>query len=151
MSAEFDFLTAEDKPALMGLTTPELADNAKAALDQLGYKVHAAANHGEFLHKFAQSPYQVVILEEGFASATLEENEALQALQRMPMPLRRHSVIILIGSAFATFNPMQAFQQGVHSVVNPSEIFLLIQLIQKAVADNDIFLNTFRMAQQRLC
>ena len=151
MSAEFDFLTAEDKPALMGLTTPDLADNAKAALDQLGYKVHAAANHGEFLHKFAQSPYQVVIIEEGFASATLEENEALQALQRMPMGLRRHAVVILIGSNFATFNPMQAFQQGVHSVVNPSEIFLLIQLIQKAVADNDIFLNTFRQAQARIC
>ena len=54
MSAEFDFLTAEDKPALLGITTSDIADNAKAALDQLGYKVHAASNHGEFLHKFTQ-------------------------------------------------------------------------------------------------
>ena len=59
--------------------------------------------------------------------------------------------IILVGDSFTSFNPMQAFQQSVHSVVNPSEVFLLIQLIQKAVADNDIFLNTFRQAQQRLC
>jgi CheY-like chemotaxis protein len=151
MSAEFDFLTPEDKPALMGLSTPELADNAKAALDQLGYKVHAAANHGEFLHKFAQSPYQVVILEDVFSSASLEENETLRALQSMSMGLRRQAVIVLVGNSFATFNPMQAFQQGVHSVVNPSETFLLSQLIQKAVADNDLFLHTFRQAQQRLC
>ena len=47
------------------------------------------------------------------------------------------------------FNPLQAFQYGVHAVVNPSEMFLLIQLIQKAVADNDLFLNIFRDAQKR--
>src|SRR3954447_21021374 len=151
MSAEFDFLTPDDKPALMGLTSNDLLDNAKAALDQLGYKVHAAANHGEFLHKFAQSPYQIVLLEDIFSAASLEENETLHALQAMSMGLRRQAVVILVGNSFATFNPMQAFQQGVHSVVNPSEIFLLSQLVQKAVADNDIFLHTYRQSQQRLC
>src|SRR5437762_13886176 len=115
MSAEFDFLTPEDKPALMALTSVDLADNAKAALDQLGYKVHAAANHGEFLHKFAQTPYQVVVLEDIFSCNSIEENETLQALQRMSMAQRRHAVIILVGSGFATFNPMQAYQHGVHS------------------------------------
>jgi len=151
MSAEFDFLTPDDKPALMAISTAELADNAKAALDQLGFKVHAAANHGEFLHKFSQTPYHVVVLEDVFGGGTLEENESLAFIQRIPMGQRRHCVIVLIGAGFATFNPMQAFQQGVHSVVNPSEVFLLIQLIQKAVADNDIFLHSFRQAQNRLC
>ena len=150
MSVEFDFLTAEDKPALLGLSTPELQDTARTALDQLGYKVHVAANHGEFLHKFAQVPYQVVIVEEMFSAATTEENESLQALQRMPMIMRRHAVVILFGFSMATFNPLQAFQQGVHAVVNPSEMFLLIQLIQKAVADDELFLHTFRDAQKRL-
>ena len=150
MSVEFDFLTAEDKPALLGLSTPELQDTARTALDQLGYKVHVAANHGEFLHKFAQVPYQVVILEEMFSAATPEENESLHALQKMPMILRRHAVTILFGFSMATFNPLQAFQQGVHAVVNPSEMFLLIQLIQKAVADDELFLHTFRDAQKRL-
>jgi CheY-like chemotaxis protein len=150
MSVEFDFLTPEDKPALLGLSTPELQDTAKTALDQLGYKVHLAANHGEFLHKFGQVPYHVVILEEMFSSATPEENESLHALQRMPMNMRRHTVGILFGFSLATFNPLQAFQQGVHAVVNPSEMFLLIQLIQKAVVDNDMFLHTLREAQKRL-
>ena len=150
MSVEFDFLTPDDKPALLGLSTPELQDTAKTALDQLGYKVHVAANHGEFLHKFAQVPYNVVILEEMFSSATPEENESLLTLQRMPMNMRRHAVVVLFGFSLATFNPLQAFQQGVHAVVNPSEMFLLIQLIQKAVADDDLFLHTLRDAQKRL-
>ena len=149
MSVEFDFLTPTDKPALIALTSVELQETAKTALDQLGYKVHMAANHGEFLHKFSQVQYHVVIIEELFASNTPEENESLAALHRMPMNMRRHSTVVLFGFSLATFNPLQAFQYGVHAVVNPSEMFLLIQLIQKAVADNDLFLNIFRDAQRR--
>jgi len=149
MSMDFEFITATDKPALIALSTPELQETAKNALDQLGYKVHTAVNHGEFLHKFAQVPYQVVVIEELFSATTPEENESLIALQRMPMSLRRHSTVILFGFNMATFNPMQAYQQCVHAVVNPSEMFLLIQLVQKAVADNDLFLHTFREVQRR--
>ena len=149
MTQDFDFITANDKPAFLGLTTPELLETSTKALDQLGYKVHTAINHGEFLHKFVQLPYQLVVLEEGFSPNTSEVNESLVGLQRMPMHLRRHSVVILFGFSLSTFNPLQAFQQGVHAVVNPSEMFLLIQLVQKAVADNDLFLHAFREAQNR--
>ena len=139
MSIELDFLTATDRPALLGLSTPELQETAKTALEQLGFKVHTAVNHGEFLHKFAQVPYQLVVLEELFSATTPEENDSLRALQRMSMSQRRQAVFILFGFNMATFNPMQAYQQCVHAVVNPSEMFLLIQLVQKAIADNDMF------------
>ena len=150
MSMDFDFITATDKPALLGLSTPELQETAKNALEQLGYKVHTAVNHGEFLHKFSQVAYQVVVIEELFSATNPSENESLLALQRMGMNMRRQSVVVLFGFNMATFNPMQAFQQCVQAVVNPSEMFLLIQLIQKAVADNDLFLHTFRDVQRRV-
>ena len=150
MNTEFDFITANDKPALLGLTTPELLETSTKAVEQLGYKVHTAINHGEFLHKFAQLPYQLVILEENFSPNSSDVNESLQGLQRMSTNLRRHAVVILFGFSLSTFNPLQAFQQGVHAVVNPSEMFLLIQLIQKAVADNDVFLHTFRETFDRV-
>jgi len=147
---DFDFLTPEDKPALVALSTPEMEETAKTALDQLGYKIHVAANHGEFLHKFTQVQYQVVIIDEQFNSATPDDNESLSALQKMPMSMRRHALVILLGFSLSTFNPMQAFQNGVHAVVNPSEMFLLIQLIEKAVADNNYFLHTYREALKRV-
>lgn len=149
MSTDFELLTPSDKPALLGLTTPEILDTARSALDQLGYKVHVAVNHGEFLNKFLQVPYQVVVLEETFSATVPEENESLLNLQRMSMNLRRHAVVLLFGFGFATFNPLQAFQQGVHAVVNPSEMFLLIQLIQKAAADQEFFHHAFQEAQRR--
>jgi hypothetical protein len=150
MSVEFDFLTPSDKPALLALTSVELLDTAKTALDQLGYKVHTAANHGEFISKYGQVNYQVCIMEELFASNSPEENESLAFVQRLPMNQRRHCTFILFGFSMSTFNPLQAAQCGVHAVVNPSEMFLLIQLIQKAVADNDIFLTHFRDSQKVL-
>jgi hypothetical protein len=149
MASDFEFVTATDKPALLALSTPELLDTAKTALDQLGYKVQIAENHGEFLHKFNQVVYQLVVIEECFTCNSPEENESLLTLQRMPMNQRRQTVVVLFGFSMATFNPLQAFQCGVHAVVNPSEMFLLIQLIQKAVADNDVFLHTFYELQRR--
>src|SRR5215813_10401353 len=150
MNEKFDFISAGDKPALIAFSTPEMLDMAKAALQELGYKVHTAATHGDFLIRFSQVHYQVVILEELFAANSLAENLTLNALQAMPMAQRRHTTVILLGDSFQTFTPMQAFQQSVHAVINSSELFLLKQLIEKAVADNTIFLGAYREAQARV-
>jgi hypothetical protein len=68
----------------------------------------------------------------------------------MPMHQRRHATIVLFGTSYQTFTPMQAFQQSVHAVINSSELFLLKQLIEKAVADNSLFLHSYREVQSRL-
>jgi hypothetical protein len=149
MSTKFDFVSANDKPALVAFSTPDLLETAKTALEELGYKVHTAATHSDFQIRFSQIHYQVVIVEELFAANDISENLTLQGLQKMPMAQRRHSTVILLGDSFQTFMPMQAFQQSVHAVINPSELFLLKQLIEKAVADNTLFLHSYKEAQNR--
>ena len=149
MAATFEFISANDKPALLAFSTPEWLEAARTALSELGYKVHTAATHGDFLIRFSQVRYQVVILEELFAANNVGENLTLQALQAMPMAQRRHATVILFGDSFQTFTPLQAFQQSVHAVINSSELFLLKQLIEKAIADNNIFLSSYRDAQSR--
>src|SRR4030095_11837877 len=150
MTDRFDFVSATDKPALLAFSTPEWLDASRTALTELGYKVHTAATHGDFLIRFSQARYQVVIVEELFAANEISENLTLQALQSMPMSQRRYATVILFGDSFQTFTPMQAFQQSVHAVINSSELFLLKQLIEKAIADNSIFLGSFRETQNRV-
>ena len=147
---ETQFITAADKPALVALSNPEWIDACKRALREVGYKSHVAGTHQEFTSRFSQVRYQVVITEELFAAGTPEENLTLKSLQQMPVAQRRHSTIILLGKTFRTFDPMQAFHQSVHAVINSAEIPLLKQLVEKALADNDIFLLGFREAQKRL-
>jgi hypothetical protein len=149
MSSTFDFVSTSDKPALLAFSTPDWLEATRSALTDLGYKVHTAATHGDFLIRFSQVHYQIVIVEELFAANSLNENLTLQALQNMPMAQRRHATVILIGDSFQTFTPMQAFQQSVHAVINSSELFLLKQLLEKAVADNTLFLSSFREGQAR--
>src|SRR6478735_10739912 len=149
MSNQFDFVSTTDKPALLAFSTPEWLEAARSALNELGYKVHTAATHSDFLIRFSQVRYQVVIVEELFAANNIGENLTLQALQAMPMNQRRSATVILFGDSFQTFTPMQAFQQSVHAVINTSELFLLKQLIEKAVADNTLFLHSYREAQAR--
>jgi hypothetical protein len=149
MTGTFDFVTAEDRPALIAFSTPEWLDTAKVALQELGYKVHTAATHSDFQLRFTQVHYQVVIIEELFAANNLEENLTLTALQNMPVNQRRHATILLLGDSFSTFTPMEAFKHSVQAVVSSSEMFLLKQLVEKAVADNNAFLNSFREVQKR--
>jgi len=150
MPTQFEFVSTTDKPALLAFSTPEWLEAAKTALNELGYKVHTAATHGDFLIRFSQIRYQVVVVEELFAANNPSENLTMKSLQQMPMSQRRHATVILFGDSFQTFTPMQAFQQSVHAVINSSELFLLKQLIEKAVADNTLFQHSFREAQQRV-
>jgi len=150
MADRFEFISATDKPALLAFSTPEWLEAARTALVELGYKVHTAATHGDFLVRFSQIQYQVVVVEELFAANNIAENLTLRALQTMPMNQRRHASVILFGDSFQTFTPLQAFQQSVHAVINSSELFLLKQLIEKAIADNDLFLHSYRECQARL-
>lgn len=150
MSNQFDFISATDKPALIAFSSPDLLDTARTALLELGYKVHTAATHGDFHIRFSQIRYQLVILEELFCASEISDNATLQSLQQMQMGQRRHATIVLVGDSFQTFTPMQAFQHSVHAVINRSELFLLKQLIEKAAADNSLFLHSFREAQNRV-
>ena len=115
-----------------------------------GYKVHQVEGHTDFPTRFNQVPYQVIVIEEIFGGTLPTENTTLQWLQRLPMGQRRHAVIFLLSDAYETMNPLQAFQQSVHAVVNYSEVAILGQIIQKVVADNDLFYSAYRGMQQRV-
>lgn len=147
---EFDFIGPNDKPAMALLSTPNWLETAKAVLAELGYKVHAPASFEEFTQRFGQVQYQVVITELLFAASTAAENATLLSLQRMPMSMRRHAAIILIGHEFESLNEMQAFQQSVHAVVNPRQLVSLGQIVQRVVAENDLLLGVFRDTQLRI-
>jgi hypothetical protein len=147
---ETQFITASDKPALIALSNLEWIDVCKRALREIGYKSHVVGTHPEFTTRFSQVRYHIVITEEMFASGKLEENLTLKSLQAMPVAQRRHATVILLGNSFKTFEPMQAFQNSVHAVINGAEIPMLKQLIEKAVADNDLFLFSLRDVQKRL-
>jgi hypothetical protein len=150
MSEEFDFIGPNDMPALLAISTPDAQAAVKTILLEMGYKVHVVETHLQFETRYNQINYQVVVIEDIFSGSPLEDNPSLQYLQQLPMAQRRYAVIFLLGGSFETLNTLQAFSQSVHCVVNYTEIQMTGQLIQKTIAENNLFLNTFREVQHRV-
>jgi len=150
MSEEFDFIGPNDLPALVAVTTPEVLAAVKAALVEMGYKVHVVETHIQFETRYNQINYQVVVMEDVFAGGALEDNPSLRYAQELPMAQRRYATFFLLGGSFETLNTLQAFSRSVHCVINYTEIPMIGQLIQKTIAENNLFLNTFREIQRRV-
>ncbi|HEY3861122.1 MAG TPA: hypothetical protein VGO59_04475 [Verrucomicrobiae bacterium] len=143
---DFDIIGPGDQPALLAISTPEVTAIFKSALTELGYKVHCVDGVEQFDTRYNQTNYLVVVLEENFAGS----DATLRAIQGLSMSLRRHAVFFLVGPGVETLNTMQAFTQSVHCVINYSELQILSELIQKTLAENEMFLNTFRDIQRRI-
>ncbi len=150
MAIDLEFLNPSYKPALLALTADDVITACKDMLRELNYKVLVTTSHEDFAARFNNVQFQVVILEEQFASRTPSENITLQSVQRMPMHQRRHATFFLLGHHFQTLHPLQAFAQSVHAVVNWADLGSLSQIIQQVVAENTLFLNVFREAQLRV-
>jgi hypothetical protein len=150
MSLDLEILSPNDRPALLGVSTPDILAYAQGVLDQMGYKVHSASTHDEFIERFGRVQYEFVFLEERFDGATPDEHKSLNTLQGMPMALRRHTTALLLGGELETLNALQAFQRSVHAVINHVDLDKLMLVIQQVVNDNLTFLNVYRDVQSRI-
>jgi hypothetical protein len=145
--ADYEFISPSDKPALLALSSMEVLANVQTIVLECGYKVHVASNHDDFGKRFTALNYHLVVVEELFAAGTPDENATLRTLQWLSMARRRHVVVVLVSERFQTLNPMHAFQQSVHAVVNKADLSSLGGIITKAVSDNDLFLHNYREVQ----
>lgn len=150
MAIDLDFLNPSYKPALVALSEQDVVDSCRDVLRDLNYKILVATSHEDFATRFNNVQFQVVLLEDRFASASPEENMSLTTLQRMPMMQRRHAALILLGHDFQSLNALQAFSRSVHAVVNWADLGSLSQIIQQTAAENALFLNVYREAQLRV-
>jgi hypothetical protein len=81
MPAEYEYISPEDKPALIALCNEEWQASVEAIVRQLGYKVHTVATPEDFTARFGAVQYQLTIIDELFCAASLAENKTLQSLQ----------------------------------------------------------------------
>ena len=150
MDLDLELISASDKPALLALRSHEWLARVRAVLTKLGYKVHAASDHEDFMLRLGRVSYQIVFLEDLFDASSREENRTLRSYQRMPMNQRRNTVSFLIGEDWQTLHPLHAFQQSVHAVVNPADLDRLGLIVQQGVSDHEIFLRSYGDAERRI-
>ena len=150
MALDLELLSPNDRPALLAFSTDVIQELSMKALTELGYKVHTANSHEDFLERFNRIQYQVIMIEDNFGNVQAEQNVPLGVLQNMPMNMRRHATILLIGDLYETLNPMHAFHQSVHAVINRIDCDKLSLILQQVIHDNTMFLNVYRDVAARV-
>jgi len=53
MATDFEFLSPNDKPAMLAVGNAESLATGKFVLNELGYKIHVANNHDDFVTRFS--------------------------------------------------------------------------------------------------
>jgi hypothetical protein len=115
----------------------------QAALQELGYTVHAPATMEEALAQLEQNRYELALVHEAYGGSP-DQNRLLKTIQTMAMPQRRHMCVGLVGPAFKTADHMMAFARSVHFVMAESDLGTIKTIARRAVTDNDHLYKTFR-------
>jgi CheY-like chemotaxis protein len=123
---------------------PERQMIIQAALEQLGYTMLPATAAEEACERLRRQTFEIVIVDERFESSGVLDNAVLRMLNTMPIGLRRHIFVVLLGREFKTFDNMMAFARSVNVVVNLNDLPHLPAIIRKGLEDNNDFYRVFR-------
>ena len=141
--AKMDFFELGDKTSLI-CGDPATTEAVRGTLRELGYKSHTAENGETAIERVRYTPYDVIVIHEGFAGSSLRSNAILNYLAPLPMAQRRYSCVCLIGPSFKTLDAMQAFAQSVHVVVNPLDLPNLAAILKKSLAEFELVYKVYR-------
>jgi CheY-like chemotaxis protein len=142
-SSKADFFELGDKTSLV-CADPATTEVVRATLRELGYKSHTAETGEMAIERVRYTPYDVIIIHEGFAGSSLRSNAVLNYLQPLPMAQRRYSFVCLLGASFKTLDAMQAFAQSVHVVVNPLDLPNLAAILKKSLAEFELLYKVYK-------
>jgi len=125
-------------------TAPERQGVIRAALEQLGFTMLPATTAEEAGERLRRQVFEIVVVDEQFESSGVLDNAVLKMINGMPIGVRRHMFVVLLGREFKTFDNMMAFARSVNVVVNLNDLPHLPAIVRKGLEDNNDFYRVFR-------
>lgn len=130
--------------ALVCEDNQELQKTIISVMTELQYKTDVSLNVTDALEKIKFNQYDVIVLNERCAGKLSEDNEVLKQLQAMPMSIRRHTFLALLGKHFSTQDNMAAFERSVNVVINEDDISNFKDVLEFSVFDNEQFYKVYK-------
>ncbi|MBI2876385.1 MAG: hypothetical protein HYY20_05845 [Candidatus Tectomicrobia bacterium] len=113
------------------------------ALGKLGYWTVSGLNPEEIRERLRFTQYDLIVLNEGYAGSTPEENPVLNHIRLMPMAVRRKIFLVLISPHYRTADRMAAFVKSANLVVNLNDVRNIQAILKKGVDENTKFYQFF--------
>ncbi|MDZ4165464.1 MAG: hypothetical protein U1C55_10080 [Smithellaceae bacterium] len=94
--------------------------------------------------------YDLVIVDENFATADQTQNQILAYLESLPMSTRRRMFVAMVSSRFQTNDSLAAFNHSVNIVINPQNIDETDRILRTAIQENNSFYHVFKETMAKL-
>ncbi len=141
--ADLDFYEEGAALALVMADGSEQEQVLRHAVETLGYRYVSAKNSGEAIGKMRLHQFIMVIISDRFDGFEIEKSPVLNYLNRVPMSVRRHIFVVVIGDRFNTKDHMMAFALSVNLVIKSKDTDKIATILKHAVSDNEKFYKVF--------
>jgi DNA-directed RNA polymerase subunit RPC12/RpoP len=112
-------------------------------VEALEYRFVESPNTRDAISKMRFHVFDLVFLAEGYDGQPLEHSPIINAINHMPMTVRRKVFLALLGDQFQTMDNMMTFAMSANLVINPRDLDKLRAVLRKAISENDRFYKIF--------
>lgn len=117
-------------------------ERAKQHWEAKGYYVSLAEDKNEAVQKIALNKYSIILIED-----VPENKPLLQEIANWPGDKRREINCIIVGGHAESFDPQQAFINGVNSYINIEQRDNIEELLNNCQENFRIFLEPWKLAE----
>lgn len=122
-------------------------DQVLATLKGEGYLAHVANDAADAAERFKFTPYEVVILRDGFGSAAGDGNPVLDHLAEIRMAARRLMHVVFVSPGVRSHDPAAAFAKSVDLVLHVNDLPHLADALSRSRKETE---RTYRVLLETL-
>ncbi len=140
----FDFIGVNNETVLVCESDAALKEKITKSLADLSYHITEPATDREALKNMRFHTYDLIVIDENFATEAQGNNEVLNYLQNLSAATRRNTMVTLLSDNHRTMDNMAAFNKSVDLVINKKNIDNFAAIIKRGLDDNKSFYNVYR-------
>ena len=139
----FDFIEEDVKTALICETEPFFLKAITSLLEAEEYHTVKVDKIRAALSKLRFHTFDLIIINEKFATTDPDSNSVLKQLERMEMAVRRKIFVVLVTERFRTMDYLVALNKSVNLIINTKDITHLEKILFKEIASNEMFYRSY--------
>ena len=143
MAQQFDIFEPGDTTALIAFDEPRHAEVLSKQLTAIDYKVHGTDSYEELLILVKTQQYDLILLQADYGGWTIEQNELLQSIWKLPPEIRRNEYVVLMGN-LPTNDEMLAFIYSVDLTFDYDDFSTFKSVLRRGLARHHDFYYNFQ-------
>jgi DNA-binding NtrC family response regulator len=140
----FGYQDTNNETAMICEQDPVIRQKISSTLKSLDFNIIEPTTLKEALKYLSFHTFNVIVVDENFATDTDGVNHLLDHLEHLSMFIRRQVFVVLISETFATMDYMHSLNKSVNLIINKDEVSEMGLILKKEMEENDYFYHVFK-------